>query len=165
MSVPAGNDYYDKVAFAERFPGMLTHGYTFQYQLVGNRELYSNKPLMWGYMADFIDKIRFNLPLSEVYTKLGEFAKTKDTFVITTNADGLFERHGFNPERIFTPQGDFKYVFFYFLFQRLKINQIFSCFSMKVSSMFKTVPKGFSVRQQTDCGDPSSTHRQRNTIA
>jgi NAD-dependent SIR2 family protein deacetylase len=110
MSVPAGNDYYDKVAFAERFPGMLTHGYSYPYQLVGNREMYANKALTWGYLADFIHKIRFNLPLSEVYTKLGEFVKTKDSWVITTNVDGLFERHGFDSDRIFTPQGDFKYL-------------------------------------------------------
>jgi len=110
MSVPAGNDYYDTKAFAQRFPGMLTHGYTFQYQLVGNHDLYANPALRWGYLADFIHKIRFNLPLSEVYSKLLDFAKTKDTWVITSNADGLFERHGFDIERIFTPQGDFKYV-------------------------------------------------------
>ena len=35
---------------------------------------------------------------------------------------------------------------------------------MKVPSMFKTLRKGFGVRQQTDCGDPSSAHQQRNTI-
>lgn len=28
MSVPAGNDYHDTEAFAQRFPGMLTHGYS-----------------------------------------------------------------------------------------------------------------------------------------
>lgn len=115
MSVQAGNDYHDTKAFAQRFPGMLTHGYSYPYQLVGNKDLRINRALMWGYMADMIHQVRFNLPLSEVYTKTVEFAKTKDTWVITSNVDGLFERHGFDSQRIFTPQGDFQYVALYLL--------------------------------------------------
>lgn len=109
MSVQAGNDYFDEKAFAQRFPGMLRHGFRYPYQLVGNPALRSNPLLQWGYMATFINVVS-SLPLSEVYSKLRSAVSRKDTWVATTNVDRLFERHGFPAERCFTPQGSFRFL-------------------------------------------------------
>ena len=47
------------------------------------------------------------LPL---YRDLYEWAKTRDYFVLTTNADLQFEKAGFDPERIFATQGDYAHI-------------------------------------------------------
>ncbi|KAH3765781.1 NAD-dependent protein deacetylase of SIR2 family [Pelomyxa schiedti] len=110
LSAAADNDYWDKRAFAERFPGMLQHGWSFPYQLVGNPELYANKALSWGYLLSFMHVIG-NLPPHEVYQSLlRDVVKGRDYFVITTNVDGFFVKNGFDPAKIYTPQGDFKFL-------------------------------------------------------
>lgn len=45
-----------------------------------------------------------------LYRQLLEWARTKDYFVITTNVDRQFEKAGFDPERLFVPQGDFEHI-------------------------------------------------------
>ena len=42
-----------------------------------------------------------------LYRKLLDVVKDKNYFVITTNVDGLFEKAGFDNERIFATQGDY----------------------------------------------------------
>lgn len=45
---------------------------------------------------------------SPAYALLLDLLDTKDYFVLTSNVDGLFSRTGFDPDRIYTPQGDFR---------------------------------------------------------
>jgi NAD-dependent SIR2 family protein deacetylase len=33
-----------------------------------------------------------------------------DYFVVTSNVDGMFNRNGFDENKIYTPQGDFQYM-------------------------------------------------------
>jgi len=48
--------------------------------------------------------------VAEVYKKLLEIVKDKDYFVITSNVDTMFVKTGFDPNKIYTPQGDFRYM-------------------------------------------------------
>lgn len=61
--------------------------------------------------------MRFELPPHRVYGdlyKLVQAAVDSDDaapyFVMTSNVDGMFEKNGFDKDRIFTPQGDFAYL-------------------------------------------------------
>jgi NAD-dependent SIR2 family protein deacetylase len=61
----------------------------------------------WGYFSRHIQLNRYATLASKLYFDLFEIVKSKDYFVITTNADSLFFRAGFAPEKIFATQGDY----------------------------------------------------------
>lgn len=50
---------------------------------------------------------RYHWPLSPIYQSLLQACKSKTWFVITSNADGMFEQNGFDLQKIFTIQGDY----------------------------------------------------------
>jgi NAD-dependent SIR2 family protein deacetylase len=106
LSVAAGYDYGDERRFAELFPALHRRGLRARYQLIG-RPL--PPPLMWGYWATHVADIRFSPGTHRVYQQLRALVGDRDHFVMTSNVDGLFERNGFDPDRIFTPQGDYAY--------------------------------------------------------
>jgi len=121
-SIDAGVNFYDKKTFKARYPGMVKRGYHFQYQLVGNPDLKRDPRLMWGYMIHSIYHTRFSdsgIDLT-TYRLIKDLLNGKDSsgvitgemkphFVYTSNVDGLFQRSGFAPDRIYTPQGDMAY--------------------------------------------------------
>lgn len=49
-------------------------------------------------------------PALPLYEELYDWAKERDYFVMTTNADSQFAKAGFDPARIFTPQGDYAHI-------------------------------------------------------
>jgi len=116
MSTEAGNDYTDEMAFVERFPAMVKRGYKMPYEFVGKHDW--EPSLQWGYMAAFVNLVRFSLPPQKVYqdllclvnSKKNDNSNSSNYFVITPNADGMFERYGFSEEKLYTIQGDFKYM-------------------------------------------------------
>jgi len=108
MSVEAGNDYFDKKAFAEHFPAMVKRGFQYPYQMVGKRDW--EPALQWGYLAAHVLLVRWTLPPHKVYADLLGLVKDKKHFVLTSNVDGMFERNGFDPKRIYTIQGDFQFM-------------------------------------------------------
>lgn len=61
----------------------------------------------WGYWSRHIELNRYDYQPGPVYTKLLGLVIEKDHFVITTNADALFRKAGFDPEKIFAVQGDY----------------------------------------------------------
>jgi len=66
--------------------------------------------LQWGYLLSQINLARFNWPKHPIYQKLLDVVKKiapSNYFVMTSNVDGMFERNGFDPARIYTPQGDY----------------------------------------------------------
>jgi len=109
MSTEAGNDYTDPVSFAKRFPAMVKRGYRIPYEFVGKSD-WESPELLWGYLSTFVNLTRFNLPKAKVYSDLYDIIKSKDYFIITSNADGMFEVNGYDLDRVYTPQGDFKYI-------------------------------------------------------
>lgn len=63
----------------------------------------------WAFWAKMINLNRFNKPL-KLYQELLKLVKNKEYFVLTTNADGQFEIAGFEKDRIFATQGDYKFL-------------------------------------------------------
>eukprot|EP01126_Amoeba_proteus_P039509 TRINITY_DN4173_c0_g1_i14.p1 TRINITY_DN4173_c0_g1~~TRINITY_DN4173_c0_g1_i14.p1 ORF type:complete len:265 (-),score=31.64 TRINITY_DN4173_c0_g1_i14:84-878(-) len=54
--------------------------------------------------------MRYTFQPNEGYSDLLKLVSNKDYFVWTSNVDGLFFRSGFDETRIYTPQGDWKWI-------------------------------------------------------
>jgi NAD-dependent SIR2 family protein deacetylase len=104
LSVAAGIDYTDRVSFARDFPDLVRRGMSACYQLIGRR---LPPEVHWSYWARHVLDARFSDRRSAVYEQLHDLVADKDVFVMTSNVDALFARHGFDEARVFTPQGDF----------------------------------------------------------
>jgi NAD-dependent SIR2 family protein deacetylase len=61
----------------------------------------------WAYRIASVNWI-LNLPKHPVYGELLELVQNKDHFVISSNVDMFFEKNGFDPKRIWEPQGDWR---------------------------------------------------------
>lgn len=70
---------------------------------------FSSQEEKWAFWAKLIKLNRFREPL-KLYQELLELVKNKNYFVITTNVDGQFETAGFNKEKIFAIQGDYRFL-------------------------------------------------------
>ncbi|GAA3865455.1 hypothetical protein GCM10023084_18230 [Streptomyces lacrimifluminis] len=103
LSAAAGYDYGDEDRFRELFPALHRLGLRSRY-LVG---VPLPPELWWGYWAVHIDDIRFSSGPNPLYRQLSSLVGDKDHWVMTSNVDALFARNGFDPDRIFTPQGDY----------------------------------------------------------
>lgn len=64
----------------------------------------------WAYWAQHIWVNRFAPGATQLYRDLFAWARKRDYFVITTNVDAQFELAGFDPNRIFVPQGDYGFI-------------------------------------------------------
>jgi len=64
----------------------------------------------WALWAKHIDNMRWSFTPNDGYATLLDIVKEKDYFVLTSNVDGCFERSGFDKSRIYTPQGDYRYL-------------------------------------------------------
>ena len=65
---------------------------------------------MTGTNAAHVDLVRHRWPTTAPYQQLRSLAPSlpdDDHFVLTSNVDAMFERNGFDPSRIHTPQGDY----------------------------------------------------------
>src|SRR5271157_2367811 len=104
LSVEAGNNYTDTVTFAMNYPGLVKKGFNMKLQLMGYENWTESEK--WGYYAQHIDEV-LSLPPHPIYEHLLEIVQSKDYFVITTNADELFPKSGFDPLRLYMPQGSY----------------------------------------------------------
>lgn len=66
--------------------------------------------MFWGYWAVHVKLARFTPHVAPVYEALYRICADKDVFVMTSNVEGLFTRHGFEADRIWTRQGDFAHM-------------------------------------------------------
>ena len=105
LSVAAGIDYTDMDDFARRFPALVRRGLRARYQLIGYQGLSDAE--FWGYWAAHVQDVRFTERRSAVYAQLFELVRAKDYFVLTSNVDAMFVRHGFEPARVCSIQGDY----------------------------------------------------------
>ncbi|KAH3768004.1 NAD-dependent protein deacetylase of SIR2 family [Pelomyxa schiedti] len=111
MSIECGIDYGDKTIFAQRYPGLLQFGLTCSWQGISLMFDPDVPPkLCWGYYSDHANWMRYEVQPHDGYRQLWEMCKNKDYFVYTSNADGCFEKSGFDPAKIYLPQGDFAYL-------------------------------------------------------
>lgn len=103
LSAAAGYDYDDADRFRELFPALHRLGLRSRY-LVG---VPLPPEMMWAYWAVHISDIRFSPEPNPLYQRLRTVVGERDHWVMTSNVDGLFVRNGFDPRRVFTPQGDY----------------------------------------------------------
>ena len=105
LSAAAGIDYGDKQWFAENLTPMLQYGISTCAEILGGMCL---PPLLqWGYLSHQLEFVRFGLIDHPVYRLQYDALAERDYFIHTSNVDALYERHGFDSERIYTPQGDY----------------------------------------------------------
>lgn len=108
LTAAAGINYGDTELFAREFPAMLQYGFRAQYEFIGRTGI--DPELFWGYWAAHVDLVRHRWPRTAPYEQLHSLASAlpdHDSFVYTSNVDAMFERNGFDPARIHTPQGDY----------------------------------------------------------
>lgn len=105
LSTAAGHDYGGK-RFQETFPQFIkNYGITDMYS--GGFYPYPTEEEKWAYWARQATVNCLGEDALPLYGELFEWAKTRDYFVVTTNVDLQFEKAGFDPQRIFEPQGSF----------------------------------------------------------
>lgn len=108
LSAAAGINYTDEVLFKKHFPAMLQYGFRCQAQFIGFDRW--EPELQWGYWAAHVNLVRHQWPRSPVYDAVAELIQSRDSFVLTSNVDAMFERHDVDASRVFTPQGDYAYL-------------------------------------------------------
>lgn len=111
LSASGGLNYYDVELVKKWFPEYYKMGFNSLPEIQG---IYwflkdSNPTRYWGYWARHIHHIRYETELLKSYSLLYELVKDKNHFIISTNADGQFEKSKFSEERIFAPQGDYSF--------------------------------------------------------
>lgn len=118
MSVKEGEMVYTSPAdFARHYPWFVANnrwGYRTSYETMG---LASDPSVpstaKWALYAKHMDNMRWTFtPNSGYYDLLHKLVRDdkKDYFVLTSNVDACFERSGFDPRRIYTPQGEWTYL-------------------------------------------------------
>ncbi|PPJ51467.1 hypothetical protein CBER1_09239 [Cercospora berteroae] len=117
LSAATGLDYTSKELFASHLPGFVKYGFNCLYDVFGFQSWPSDQA-RWSYLVNHFILIR-DWPQQQLYSSLrafveGSFASHDDAsnryFIRTSNADGLFIRHGFPAGRISTPQGHYAQV-------------------------------------------------------
>jgi O-acetyl-ADP-ribose deacetylase (regulator of RNase III)/NAD-dependent SIR2 family protein deacetylase len=105
LSAAAGIDYTDRKLFARLFPDIVPYGGT-MYELL-HWDGAGDPRRLWSYRARQVHAVRFSddIVTTPVYPELRRLVADKDTFVATSNCDAMFERNGFDVDRIHTPQG------------------------------------------------------------
>jgi NAD-dependent SIR2 family protein deacetylase len=106
LSAAAGIDYTDTVTFAKIFPKWAERGYRMQYEFVGAHNW--EEPAKWAYWATHLNHVFYQFPPSPLYHRLHAIIQDKDFYVITSNADGLFIKSGFEADRVFQAQGNYE---------------------------------------------------------
>jgi len=108
LSASAGLDYTSTSVCSRLFPSMAQHGFRRMYDALGRPGW--TPEVQWGYLLHQVFLARFAWPCAKLYEQLREMSEQLPhdrSFVYTSNADGLFEQHGFDTERIYTVQGDY----------------------------------------------------------
>ncbi len=61
----------------------------------------------WGYFSKHIYYNRYAQELNDTYDVLRDLLQQKNYFIITTNVDHIFQKSGFDKNRLFYTQGDY----------------------------------------------------------
>jgi NAD-dependent SIR2 family protein deacetylase len=106
LSVDAGFDYNSERQFVSRYPVLARRGPRCRYHVFGYP--FPDPATQWGHMARHLEELRIAPPPDATpYTALGALTAGKSRFVLTSNADDLFERTGFDPNALWTRQGSY----------------------------------------------------------
>lgn len=103
----AGGLNYEGKRFTENFADFIA-----EYNLT---DMYSSafypfktKEEKWAYFSRHIKLNRYDVEVLGVYKNLLKLVENKNYFVITTNGDGQFEEAGFDTNKLFATQGDYR---------------------------------------------------------
>ena len=113
MSVKDGEMVYtNPTDFAKHYPWFARKwGYKTSYECMGlGSDRRVPETAKWALHAKHMDNMRWKFTPNQGYQHLLELVKDKDYFVLTSNVDACFERSGFHPDRIYTPQGEWTYL-------------------------------------------------------
>ncbi|EAW12867.1 Appr-1-p processing enzyme family protein [Aspergillus clavatus NRRL 1] len=110
LSAAIGLDYTSPALFKQHFPAFFPLGLRRLYDVFGFNGWDSGNQ-KWGYYFQELNMVRC-WPASSVYAQLLQLASGfgADYFIRTSNADGLFVANGFDPRRVSTPQGQYRYL-------------------------------------------------------
>ena len=108
LSVAAGLDFGDQADFAARFPALVKRGLKAAYEMISHSDL--PPAAFWGFWAMHVNQMRFADGRSPVYETLRGLVARKDRFVLTSNVDAMFARNGFDPDSIWSIQGDYAFM-------------------------------------------------------
>ncbi|CAF1216528.1 unnamed protein product [Adineta steineri] len=103
-----GLDYTSVGAFRRLYPRMTqVSSMRCMYDAIGKHDW--SPELMWGYLFTHVNICRYNWGATSVYQDLKQILSNKsiDSFVVTTNADGMFEQNKFDMTRFLSTQGDY----------------------------------------------------------
>eukprot|EP00931_Biecheleriopsis_adriatica_P007911 TRINITY_DN109154_c0_g1_i1.p1 TRINITY_DN109154_c0_g1~~TRINITY_DN109154_c0_g1_i1.p1 ORF type:complete len:359 (+),score=38.24 TRINITY_DN109154_c0_g1_i1:142-1077(+) len=104
------NVYVSSKHFAAHYPYMLKTGYSTAYECMGlMMDQRVPDHAKWGFWSQHFYNLRYKFEPCEGYTLLKELVGDRNQFVLTSNGDGCFERSGWDPAFIYTPQGDAAY--------------------------------------------------------
>ena len=107
LSTSAGL-YYSGERFEENFKDFIEeYNLTDMYSSAFRFFSFENPTRRWAYWSRHVKLNRYDKLDSDTYKNLLDLVKDKNYFVLTTNADHLFIRNGFDKERIFYTQGDY----------------------------------------------------------
>lgn len=95
-----GRSFVDNAAFRHYYPGLTFARTSWE------ATFSSAKPSGWW--IHHTHMMSGGAPPSPAYQVLRDLIGAKEYFVLTSNVDGVFSRAGFNPNCIYTPQGDFR---------------------------------------------------------
>ena len=106
LSTDAGYDYTERVQFLKRYPYLKAIGVHCRYLSIGFH--WPKKSMEWAFYARHLEEDLYSPPPNPApYLQLKELTGRADRWVFTSNADDLFPRLGFSPERLWTVQGTF----------------------------------------------------------
>ncbi len=106
MSVDAGFDYTRSDQFVPRYPVLAARGPQCRYHVFGYA--WASEAEQWGHIARHLEELRYAPPPNALpYVQLQALTAGKNRFVLTSNADDLFERSGFDAKHLWTRQGSY----------------------------------------------------------
>lgn len=113
LSASTGLDYTSADLFSKHLPGFKKYGFRCLYDVFGFQS-WPSEQARWSYFMNHLILIR-DWPQQELYFNLWRTISTRfagdagdDRYLVrTSNADGLFVRHGFPASRVSTPQGHY----------------------------------------------------------
>lgn len=111
MSAAGGLDYTDPELVHRWYPEYYSMGVRGIYEMLGRFWwLHCSKPeAYWGVWARHIWHMRYEAAATEPYLHLRTLVGNKPYFICSTNVDGQLLKAGFSADRIFAPQGEYRY--------------------------------------------------------
>jgi len=110
MDGSVSNPYHNAADFAKLYPTVAGYGYQTAYHAMGLAQDESvPAAVRVAFMARHFLNMREVFPPTAGYEMLRRLASTfapRDVFAWTSNVDGCFERSGFDPDHVYTTQGE-----------------------------------------------------------